>query len=277
VYYIIGSKGRLGQVLATRYSNYGVVELQRADYEGWVKPKAIDDISRYFDCPSSEGATVFVASGLLDPNLSPKTLRSVNYQLPKNVIDGAGKIGIKVVTFGTIMEEISEYQNSYVQSKIELKNYVNEVSQRGQSALHLQMHTLFGIGLPSPFMFLGQILSAIRKNQAFKMTSGRQRREYHHYEDEVEAIQRIVSANGCGVRSISHGQSLRLKTIAESVFHHLGKSDLLQVGALPDPPEEIYEENPTSLEAVPNFVFRDTLPAICEYMRRCYDSKETEV
>jgi hypothetical protein len=58
------------------------------------------------------------------------------------------------------------------------------------------------------------------------------------------------------------------------VFQALGRDDLLQVGALPEPPEENYEKilNPTAnLQQV---AFRDSLPAIVQYMEECHSCQE---
>jgi hypothetical protein len=125
-------------------------------------------------------------------------------------------------------------------------------------------------------MFLGQMLTAIRNNAPFKMTSGRQLREYHHLVDEAKAIRRIANAAAPGVLNVSHGKALRLRAIAGSVFQALEKGDLLRVGALPEPPEENYEIVLKPADILRQVAFRDPLPAIVQYMQECNSCREAD-
>jgi len=269
-FYLVGANGRLGKALALEYESVEITALSRSVYEDWSLPGKSDLISRFFGGGPGESATIFVASGLLNPGLSREDLLRVNYQLPKNVIEGATKLGIKVITFGTIMEALLHSKNPYVQTKVLLSEYVDKIAADECFVMHLQIHTLFGGGQPSSFMFLGQMLSAILANKPFKMTSGRQLREYHHLTDEARVIKKIAESSVPGVTSISHGKPLSLKAIAENVFSALGKSELLHVGALPDPYEENYHKILKPTELVNSSDFRESLPAIVEYMRGCY-------
>lgn len=272
--YLIGARGRLGQAIAHEYANNKIVAMDRSIYQDWSQPGVADLISRYFDRRTNDDVTVFVASGLLDPTLSQEDLLRINYHLPKNLIDGAAKLGIKIITFGTIMEGFLRSKNPYIQSKTALGEYVSTVAAADRPAIHLQIHTLYGVGHPSPFMFLGQMLKAIRENVPFKMTSGRQLREYHHLSDEAKAIRQIVNSAPPGVLNVSHGKPSSLRAIAEGVFQALGKYDLLQVGSLPEPQEENYEQIVNPTETLRHIAFRDSLPAIVQYMRECHSRRE---
>ena len=103
-YYVVGSKGRLGQAICKTFSHDDVVCLDRSIYQDWPNSGSTDIISKYFESVKETNATILVASGLLDPNACSRDLMSVNYILPKNIIDGATKLGFRVVTFGTVME-----------------------------------------------------------------------------------------------------------------------------------------------------------------------------
>jgi nucleoside-diphosphate-sugar epimerase len=273
-YYLVGARGRLGQAIAHEYADNEIVSLDRSIYEDWSQPGVPDQVSRYFDKCSNEGTTVFVASGLLDPKRSQEELLRVNYHLPKNLIDGAAKLGIKIITFGTVMEGLLQSKNPYIQTKTALGEYISTVATSGSPVIHLQMNTLYGVGQPSPFMFLGQMLAAIRDNVQFKMTSGRQLREYHHLVDEAKAIRKIADSALSGIVNVSHGKPLSLKIIADGVFHALGRGDLLSVGALPEPPEENYEKILNPIEMLQQVEFRDSLPAIVQYMEECHCCQE---
>ena len=271
-FYLIGGRGRLGRAIAAEYSDSKLVLINRLIYEDWSQEGAADQVSSYFDKNVRENSTVFVASGLLDPNLSEDDLIKVNYTLPKNVIDGASKLGVKVITFGTVMEGLIKSKNAYVLSKTDLNNYVERMLNAERSIKHIQLHTLYGIGHPSPFMFLGQMLLAIKANLPFQMTSGRQLREYHHLEDEAAAIRLIADSSVSGVVNLSHGQPVSLRAIAENVFDALGESQLLRLGALPEPAEENYDRIFRANEIVDSVRFREVLPNINKYMKNCYTS-----
>ena len=271
-FYLIGGRGRLGRAIAAEYADSKLVLINRLIYEDWSREGAAEQVSRYFDQNVRENSTVFVASGLLDPSLPEDDLINVNYTLPKNVIDGASKHGLKVITFGTVMEGLIKSKNSYVRSKTDLNNYAEKMSSVQRSIKHIQLHTLYGIGHPSPFMFLGQMLLAIKANLPFQMTSGRQLREYHHLEDEAAAIRLIADSSVSGVVNLSHGQPVSLRAIAENVFDALGESQLLRLGALPEPAEENYDRIFRANEIVDSVRFREVLPNINKYMKNCYTS-----
>ena len=272
-YYLIGSKGRLGQAIFKTFSDDEVVCLDRSVYNDWSYSGATDKILKYFGSVNKTNSTVLVASGLLDANVSNENLISLNYRLPKNIIDGATKLGLRVITFGTVMEGLLTSKNSYVQSKMLLNEYVQSLTAINSHALHIQLHTLYGLGEPSPFMFLGQILSALKNNTAFKMTSGCQLREYHHFLDDAEAIRKIADLQTTGVVNLSHGKPVSLKEIAQQVFSAFGNNHLLKMGALPEPSEENYDKIFLKSDIVSNISFRDSLPAIVNYMKTCYSSK----
>lgn len=267
--FLIGGRGRLGQAIAAEYSAEGLVSLPRPVYENWWRGDAADAVSRYFEGKADEGSVVFVASGLLDPSLPPEELWRINLQLPRNVVEGVARLGVRTVTFGTVMEGLVKAKNPYIRSKAALGEYMAGVAAATGAALHLRVHTLYGGEGPSPFMFLGQMLDAIRSNRPFMMTAGRQLREYHHLEDEAGAIRKIVDAGATGVVDVSHGQAVRLREIAESVFGACGKMQLARFGALSEPPEENYGrtfERPGVLDDV---AFRDSLSGIVAYMQDC--------
>lgn len=267
--FVIGGRGRLGKAITTEYAAENAESIERAVYEDWSQNDSRDKVTRYFDTKAAEGSVIFVTSGLLDPRLSQEELLRINYFLPKNIIEGVTKIGFKVVTFGTVMESLLNIKNPYVLSKAALGQYVADVASARCPVTHLRIHTLFGVGEPSPFMFQGQMLDAIRRDVPFEMTTGNQLREYHHLEDEGRAIRRIAESISYGLLDVSHGQPVSLKDIAESVFISMGKRSLLRIGSLRDPPEENYKQKFTCPSILNNVQFRDSLPAIVDYIKAC--------
>ena len=267
--YIVGSRGRLGRQIAIEYGSTKVISLDRNTYQDWSISGGEKKVSLYFGDKANNRSIIFVTSGLLNPNSSSEDLYKVNYNLPKNILKGTSQLGVKVVTFGTIMEDNVITENNYIQSKLALSEFISASSEI-DLALHLKIHTLFGVGMPSPFMFLGQMLSAICQGQVFKMTSGNQLREYHHVVDEVRAIREAVEQNQLGVLNLSHGIPVRLKDVAKAVFKRMDRKLLLSVGVVPEPIKENYDLTYNRSNFLKRTQFRDSIPAIVEYIYQSY-------
>lgn len=263
---IIGSRGRLGQAICQQYNPSEVVCVDRVVYEHWSAPDSALHIAEYFSEYAHDGSVVYICSGLLDSRLPAEQLYDVNFRLPKNIINAVTPLGIRAITFGTAMERTLT-SNAYVQSKLLLSELVKASANGDIRPAHIRIHTLYGTGEPSPFMFLGQILTAIRADAPFEMTQGRQLREYHHVEDDAVAIKSLVDRQIGGIVELSHGKPVSLKHLAQAIFQACGKSDLLHLGALPEPAEENFSrvfERPAVLDAI---VFRDCIESVVEYMQ----------
>ena len=115
---------------------------------------------------------------------------NVNFHLPKNIILSNKNTNNLIVTFGTIMEDLSPDANNYTSSKNQLTQFIK--TSKIQNILSLKIHTLYGGDKPNAYMFLGQMLNSINKNEDFKMSSGKQIREYHHVDDESKAIKLLA-------------------------------------------------------------------------------------
>ncbi|WP_419569502.1 NAD-dependent epimerase/dehydratase family protein [Rheinheimera sp.] len=273
-FYVIGGRGRLGQAIAREYAAEGLVLPAREEYSAWAGQGASELVARYLEKQDTPDATIFVASGVLDPNQGYEELQNVNYYLPKNIIDAACALGMRVVTFGTVMESLLSSPNLYVQSKLAIADYVRNKAAKGANVAHIQLHTLYGGGTPSSFMFLGQILSALQTKQQFKMTSGQQLREYHHFDDDAKATRAIVAAGEKSVVNLSHGQAVSLKELAEGIFDAFDMGELLQIGALSFPLNENYDRVMQPSDAIKAISFRNSIPAVIEYLRDCYSRNE---
>ena len=271
--FVLGAHGRLGSAIVASTELGQTIALDRSIYSHWACEGAADDVARYFEKSASPEAAgyVFVAAGITDPNRSPEEHHSVNYLLARNVVEGAQKCGLRVVTFGSVMEAIAGEgsENSYFASKVRLGNFVKEYSAKHGNALHVRIHTLFGGGLPENFMFLGQMRNAIARGARFDMSDGLQLREYHHVDDETKAIAKFIQLNACGVIELSHGSSFRLRDLAIYVFKAFNCPDKLNIGAMPTPRHENFDFVFPRSPLLGEFQFRDTFPAVVEYLQTC--------
>jgi nucleoside-diphosphate-sugar epimerase len=264
--FIVGSRGRLGRALLAEYGHEETFCIERSVYESWGDEGSVPAIGAWFAEHMTSKSVIYVCSGVLDAKVAVDELQRVNYVLPCNIIRAVAQMDVHVVTFGTAMEGTLT-ANPYVHSKLKLAHFIEQRSPSVCRVTHIRIHTLYGEGEPSPFMFLGLMLNAVRAKQPFAMTLGRQLREYHHVNDEAAAIALLVETSVAGAVTLSHGQPVRLRCLAESVFEALGKPELLRVGALPEPVEENFEQIFTPPSELQDFKFRETLPAVAHYMK----------
>ena len=267
LYFIIGGSGRLGGALAKAYCAEAVIILPRSVYCDWVRAEQRHSVTSYFNQFQDYDITIFITSGLLDPKLSFEKLLSVNYWLPRNIIEGTRFFKVRTITFGTVMEALMPAANNYIISKVKFSQKLEELDPFKNRHLHIQIHTLYGVGVPSTFMFLGQILDALKKNKPFVMTSGSQLREYHHIDDDIKAIRLFEQAGYTGTVDISHGKPVSLLEIANYIFEEFGAQHLLQVGILPSTKSENFTKTYKARDALGPVQFRDTLPSVASYVR----------
>lgn len=265
--FVIGGHGRLGRNLVAHLP--GIIALERSIYAGWTEPGSSSDVVRFFEPYAAQSGCIFVAAGVIDPKRPADEHQRVNVNLPQNIMDGATRLGLKVITFGTIMEEMAgpASVNPYIDSKVKLGELIQDASRRGVEVLHLRIHTLYGGGAPDRFMFLGQLLEALQKREVFRMSGGTQLREYHHIEDEVAAISALAQSGITGVLNLNHGAPVRLVDIAEYIFGRFGCPDDLKVGVIASAATENYTQRFERPPVLKEARFRDTLESLFDYIK----------
>jgi nucleoside-diphosphate-sugar epimerase len=268
---VIGARGRLGGALVSHLSGEETVALERSVYSAWTQPGAAENVTNVLKSFAAGPHTIFVAAGITDPKRPSEEHNQVNLNLPQNVIEGASRLGLRVITFGTIMEEVvgRTGENPYYDSKMRLSDYVRKSADDAADVLHIRIHTLYGGGPPERFMFLGQLLDAVRRRETFKMSAGDQLREYHHVDDDVTAISLLANSTIKGFVNLSHGVPVRLRELATYVCGRFDCLDRLQIGALPTSGNENYDRLFEPLSIPGGVKFRETLPAVFDYMKSC--------
>lgn len=263
--YVIGSRGRLGRAILSSLPANSTVAPDRSVYANWWQMGASSDAARYLN-NAPAGSVVLIVAGLLDPALPSKDHQRINLQLPIQILDAARETGLRVITFGTALESLVDQINPYIASKSELGQMIAERAAQGDDVAHVQMHTLYGGGLPAEHMFLGQMLKALQENRPFEMSGGHQLREYHHVDDAVAGLHALLAHGLTGRHTLSHGAPCTLRELALYVYSTLERRQSLRLGAIPEPIADNYVTvfpKPTWLDGVN---FRPALPGISTYL-----------
>lgn len=270
---VLGARGRLGHAIALSLPTDQFMAPARSVYAEWWRDGSADGVSRYLENLEGREGSVYVAAGLIDPSFPDAKHHQVNYLLARNVIEGATKLGFRVVTFGTAMEEVvsEKTANPYLASKIRLGHFVDNFSAKSDLVLHIRIHTLFGGDLPDSFMFLGQIFHSLMSHSEFKMSPGTQFREYHHIDDEVVAIKKLQESCASGCITLTHGAPVTLKDMAAYIFEAFKRPELLRIGALPGPADDNYGVLFKRPRVLQGMMFRETLPALVDYLSVCIE------
>jgi nucleoside-diphosphate-sugar epimerase len=230
---------------------------------------AIDVVTRGW-----ETYDVVFASGMTDPAVPPEQLWRSNVAFPIAVIEATAQLGgVRYLTLGTTFEQFSAFAeaNAYVESKRRLWGCLQAAGTltHDRRVAHVRLHTVYG-GRPKRHMFLGQMIAALCAGTQFRMSAGRQLREYHHVQDITGALLTILDLEwtfGTEPLLLSAGDPVRLADLARAVFEACGRPELLKVGAIAAAPSENERVRfPRSDPSVLTF-YRDPLLGVPEYVR----------
>ena len=261
---LLGGSGVLGTAFQEKLNSYQITLVSRENIMKWMSKDGPSHIEAFIEGLSVKPSLIVNAAGMTNPLALESELLAVNYQLPLNLIGVGKRHGVRIVTFGSIMEEIpnSSKSNKYLESKQLFRNFLTSGDVNASNFLHLQVHTWYGGIKLGEHMFLGQLLRAIKETSPFKMSEGRQLREYHHIHDDMKAVVELVSQNSFGIHQINHGEPHSLKVIAEHLLEAFGLNQLLRLGTLPTPIDDNFNFHFARPENLQNVLFRPTLSGL---------------
>ncbi len=264
---IIGRRGNLSLAAQSFFREKEIHIVGSEVASEWCSKNGVQAIKNYFDNLEVKPELIINTAGIVNPQVEFSKLLDVNYYLPRNLNLYSQRSGIKLVTFGTIMENNVEISNNnpYLRSK---RKYFEHLLNLGidMNSLHLQVHTWYGGENFHNHMFLSQIYIALMRKKQFNMSSGAQFREYHHIIDDLAALQLLLEQNCHGVRQINHGEAISLRDLAESIFGAYGLLELLKVDKLKLPDHEILQKKYVRDRALDSIYFRDTRVGVLKYL-----------
>lgn len=245
--------------------------INRSETRGWENSKST--IREYLLSKNiSNHDLIIYTLGNTDPSADIMLLNGVNFVLPRNLFMVAADMGVRMLTFGTVLESLPP-TNNYLASK---KNFYEFLKNQSfyENFDHLQINTLYGSYRPKPYMFLGRILHAITHNSKFRMSEGKQLREYWHVNDVASAIMnQIITQRPNQFNSITSGSPVSLQKLAEYIFERFNRSSLLAIGELSSTDFEIFDSQ--FFIRNENLLFkefmRDPLNGIIECLRAYID------
>lgn len=100
----------------------------------------------------------------------------------------------------------------------------------------LRPSVVYGPGQRGP-MFMPSLVHALTHDERFAMTPGEQTRDLVHVDDVAAAIA-LALTGPAGTYNISSGTEITLRDLALELARRMGKSALLDIGALPYRPGE---------------------------------------
>lgn len=266
---VIGSNGLVSTAIQQHYIDQDMVVVGSQIAKSWAVSDAESRIREFVNSLPIRPSKIINCAGLTDPKLPKQLHVDVNFELPKNLLNFSEVEDIDLITFGSVMENNPELclQNPYLRAKEMFFSYISDRIKTNSKLLHLQLHTLYGGKKLHSHMFLGQMFAAIEKGGEFRMTDGLQLREYHHIDDDIQALTRIFDTKNYGILEISHNEKLTLRSIAEFVFSEFNVTSKLKLGELPNPSIELYTSGINLDSDVRQEGFRATLPGITDYLR----------
>ena len=252
---LIGKTGFLGRALECQLSAVGGhwsgvrIADHRAFVSALLQSSAAAQFIRQLGASDAIHDWIF-AAGLVDPRSEQTDLEAINLVAPLRLAEqlnnGSHPGRHRLVTFGSVLEHRTALVrgNAYLEGKRRLfETWQGLQANMAITWIHIQLHTLYGGSKsPHPWMFTGQMLTALSTGGRFEMSAGEQIREYHHVDDIAQSVMRYLTTHseGSQVIELSCGCPIRLRELAQEVFEHFGRRDLLSIGTQPASGGEVY-------------------------------------
>lgn len=111
------------------------------------------------------------------------------------------------------------------------------VAQSGLSAAWGRVFFLYGPHEPHQKL-VAAVTRALLRGEAARTSHGNQLRDFLYVKDVASAFVALLESNASGPVNISSGQPISLRQIIYNLAEQVGRSELLQLGAIPAPPDE---------------------------------------
>jgi hypothetical protein len=153
----LGGSGTIGGGILKGFNQEIILQTPRSEINSWLGANNLASIEKYFS-NFGTNTTVVYSLGITDPNAPIEQLELLNTILPTKIMNIVDNLGLKLITFGTILERDVNLAlgNSYVRTKRDFLNRFQQTPER-KNHLHLQLHTIYGGERSQSYMFIDQI------------------------------------------------------------------------------------------------------------------------
>lgn len=256
---ILGSTGLIGSAWK-RYQPTSIV-VERPSIEKWFSNQPEVSIADFFEnLPKDREIEIHICFGNTNSMEKPGLLMQINCYRPLLIAKLALIRNFRVITYGSALE-IFGIHNNYFDSKRALAVELAGLETRNLWT-NVNLHTLYSESRPHEHMFLGQIYSAIKDRTHFNMTSGKQLREFHHVDDDIQIIDNALRLNFTQHLEVSHGKPLELIQVADYLFDSFALPGLLRRNTHPDNPNDNYTKVFKAKPIQGTIIHRDPLIAL---------------
>ena len=152
----------------------------------------------------------------------------------KNLIDVFYESGVqKILSIGSSSEyfnalgslneniKIAEFQNNYVQGKIQLSDYgLEKACLKNKIFLHIRLFYAYGAGQRDNSL-INQLFKSYLTNSKMNLTSCAHFRDYIHINDVIEGINQIISINSSEIINLGSGSVIMLKDFINMFWQEL--------------------------------------------------------
>ena len=89
-----------------------------------------------------------------------------------------------------------------------------------------------------PNRLVSSVVRALLADRDAEVTHGRQVRDFMHVQDVAEALCALLASDVAGPVNIGTGEAPSLRDVVLTIGDHLGRTDRIQLGARPSPPDD---------------------------------------
>ena len=264
---VIGENSRLTKSLVNISKNQLIV-VKKKIYENWFYDSLL--ISYLKSINFSNNDSIIITKSIINPNHNNDEIIKWNVLFQKQIIEILERYFFKVNIYftGSIFEN-TLIRNNYLDSKRNLSNYILKNKFSHVKPIVVRLHTLYGIGIPSVNMFLGQIYSSLKYKTKFYMSDGNQVRQYHHYDEVSRFLLNIVQDSNLNIKIIdlTGKEWVKLKDLAYSIYENFNCLELLNIGALKKVNNEIINAE-NQFISKGDFKFKTPLIYVNKYLEK---------
>ena len=264
---VLGENSRLTKSLVD-ISKTPLIVVKKEIYENWFDDSIL--ILYLKNIGFSDNDSIIITKSIIDPSYDFIEVNKWNFLFQKKIIQILERNSIKANVFltGSIFEK-TLVRNNYLDSKRNLSNYILTNDFSYINPLVIRLHTLYGIGDPPSNMFLGQIFASLKSKTKFNMSDGNQVRQYHHYNEVSRFLLSVVSGSKLNVKIIDFtgNEWVKLKDLANSIYNYFNCLELLNIGSLKKPQNEIIKAE-NQFISNGDFQFENPLTSINKYLEK---------